>query len=31
MMMPFLKTDDMNTVKNNVNSFADHFAEDDNT
>lgn len=31
MMMPFLKTDDMNTVKNNVSSFTDHFAEDDNT
>lgn len=30
-MMPFLKTDDMNTVKNNVHLLANHFAEDDNT
>ena len=31
MMMPFFKTDDMNTVKNNISSFVNHFAEDDNT
>jgi len=31
MMMPFLKTDDMNAVKNNINSLANHFTEDDNT